>query len=381
MENEEKPVEKLCSAQPESGTFRMPASLIVDELERAMGGILVASFPGPQLKKLLADLRGALMGDLATLRKTVGEWREHHRAMVKERDAALGELKQASAELTLAKKDLATVEDSVRVLRQRCGEQLAEIERLRGDRERAYKALSTMPAPSEIAKLEAANAGLRRDVENHLAAQSYVASALDVATIGSWEPIKERLMAICQCVGTSPDRGGDLLSKVHRLVDCNDSMRARLQQQIRDLNGQLSTCQENETQFSLILRSLATNLGVTANWPDIRDKVLGLAMELEEAKHSAKQWSDTYERDQHRIAKLISEKEALEAQIGRLGRAYQMEMDARRTLADTNTKLDNVMVQMRERVSKLEKRVDLLKALKEVEGHSPKNEDLKEEDA
>jgi DNA repair exonuclease SbcCD ATPase subunit len=573
------------SAKPEVGTFRMPVSLIVDELERVLGGILVTAFPGPQLKKLLADLKGALVvelqaldvlrkerralkeerteregkiteqhgvivdlkrevdalqgrlgdrqvalvasrqlhasaeaelsrtkqalsalreengalerssreqalelqrkiaagerlleeektriislyeRDLAVMRSTVGEWREHHRAAIKERDAALGELKQTSAELTLAKKDLATVEDSVRVLRQRCGEQLAEIEMIRAGRERAYQTLSTMPAPSEIAKLEEENAQRREELKDlsrrlrerdaritQLEDERQLHRANELQTFrivnelgawfgvaGDWPSIRKKVLDVRNELRIAEQKltaalppisdiaaaldastrvtGGSLLSRVQRLVK-RDEESHYFSVGLSKVRTALGLCET--TPISEVVEKMqALASGNDSVRAQLRHEIGELTTQLEEAKHSAKQWSDCYEGDQQRIAKLVSEKEALERRVPadaveykarldweqrqisdalvsaradaaerkrenaalsqkislldhenkmlaeRLGKAYAMEMDVRRQLADTGTQLDNVTAKMRERVSKLERQVDALRALKD----------------
>lgn len=116
--------------------------------------------------------------------------------LVETRDATIkdlrGELVLRIEELSQARADLADA--------RRCGP-LA----------RAYEELSKLPSPAaiaaerlentlqqdalrkQLARAEACNAGLRREVEGHLAALSRIAVKLDVPAQGQWQPIGERI--------------------------------------------------------------------------------------------------------------------------------------------------------------------------------------------
>ncbi len=75
----------------------------------------------------------------------------------------------------------------------------------------------------QLAHVEGHNAGLRREVQDHLATLSRIAVKLDVPAQGRWLPIERRLTDICDLVGAAPGvRGGDLLARVQRLVKRDD---------------------------------------------------------------------------------------------------------------------------------------------------------------
>lgn len=269
--------------------------------------------------------------------------------LVETRDATIkdlrGELVLRIEELSQARADLADA--------RRCGP-LA----------RAYEELSKLPSPAaiaaerlentlqqdalrkQLARAEACNAGLRREVEGHLAALSRIAVKLDVPAQGQWQPIEERIDVLCDLVGvTRTARGGDLLSGVQRLVKRDDESHP----------------------FSVGLHKVRAALGMGDDTPvaDVVDRMrrvaegqdavrVGLRRQIDElsarvAELTAELASSNGAGGLHACENLRLEQEN-KLLAERLGIAYGREIDARRELADARILLDIALKQARQPV-------------------------------
>lgn len=241
----------------------------------------------------------------------------------------------------------------------------------------------------QLAHVEGHNAGLRREVQDHLATLSRIAVKLDVPAQGRWLPIERRLTDICDLVGAAPGvRGGDLLARVQRLVkrddeahsfsvglhkvraalrmrddapvtdvvdriwhmaDGQDAVRAGLRRQIDEMNVQMTAQQQRIATLTgekeeLERSRLATIGGLAEHKARLDREHRELLQSLGAARCDAAERKDL--ADALRLTVSLGEQEN-KLLAERLGNAYRLEMDARRELADARILLDIALKQAR----------------------------------
>lgn len=285
---------------------------------------------------------------------------------------------------------------------------LQELEAARRDLARAYEELKKLPSPAEyarerleetlqqddlrkqLARAEAHNAGLRREVQDHLAALSRIAVKLDVPAQGQWLPIEQRLADICDLVGAAPGvRDGDLLARVQRLLkrddeahsfsvglhkvraalgvgddapvanvvdrmrrvaEGQDAVRVGLRRQIDEMNVQMAAQQQRISTLTgekeaLERARLATIGDVAEHKARLEREQRELLQALGAARCDAAERKDQIAALRLTVSLAEQENKLL---AERLGNAYKLEMDARRELADARILLDITLKQARQ---------------------------------
>ncbi len=393
-----------------------PAALPL-KLEEVLAGILVTGHPGPQVRKLLDELRLSLEAKEQPVGGASDRWDPIHATfrvrLVEDalrfpagnpRRRELLEMADGAARLVV---DL----EENRLARTRLAAENSdlqqELEAASRDLVRAYAELKKLPSPVEYAQerhennlrqddlrkqlawSELCNAGLRREVEGNLAALSRIAVKLDVPAQGQWQPIEERIAALCDLAGVARTaRGGDLLSRVQRLVkrddeahpfsvglhkvraalgmshdapvadvvdrmrrvaEGQDAVRVGLRRQIDEMNVQMTAQQQRIATLTgekeALERSRLATIGDLAEHKARLDREQReLLQSLGAARCDAAERKDLV--DALRLTVSLGEQEN-KLLAERLGNAYRLEMDARRKLADARILLDIALKQAR----------------------------------